>query len=228
MSRESFHKLFVHEIKDLYSAENQIVQVLPRMVDEATDPSLKEAFANHLKETKNQIKRLTRILGKLKQSPPREKCEGMKGILAEGKKMMKNKFGDHSDTVKDAALISAARRVEHYEIAAYSTVRSYAKLLGLTEIASLLDETLDEEGNANDTLNSIAEGGFFSRGINFKATKEPKNSSSVQTNNNSTGIRTKIKRVINKAKKIITKPVKAIARSSKPKTSKSRTSKSKR
>jgi ferritin-like metal-binding protein YciE len=154
MSVDSIEKLFIAELKDLYSAENQITKALPKMVNAATSRDLKKAFESHLRETEGQIERLMQICNILGTSPKGKSCEGMKGVLEEGSSMLhESAEGD----VRDAALISAAQRVEHYEMAAYGTVRSYAELLGQTEAAKLLEETLKEEKAADQKLTSIAQ-----------------------------------------------------------------------
>lgn len=154
MSVDSIEKLFIAELKDLYSAENQITKALPKMVNAATSNELKKAFENHLRETEGQIERLIKICNILGTSPKGKSCEGMKGVLDEGSSMLHESVeGD----VRDAALISAAQRVEHYEMAAYGTVRSYATLLGQSQVAKLLEETLEEEKAADQKLTSIAQ-----------------------------------------------------------------------
>lgn len=145
--------LFVDEIKDLYNAEKQITKALPQMVKKATSEELKEAFEKHLKETENQISRLEQVFKELDMAPRGKKCEGMEGIISEGKGMMEEL--DKSDTL-DAALIAAAQKVEHYEIASYGTVRAYAEQLNFSKAAELLQETLEEESAANEKLNELA------------------------------------------------------------------------
>ena len=154
MSVDSVEKLFVEELKDLYSAENQITKALPKMVKAATSKDLKQAFESHLRETEGQIQRLEKICGILGASPRGKTCGGMKGVLEEGSSMLHEAAeGD----IRDVALISAAQRVEHYEMAAYGTVRSYAELLGKPEIARLLEETLEEEKAADQKLTAISQ-----------------------------------------------------------------------
>jgi ferritin-like metal-binding protein YciE len=154
MSVDSIEKLFIAELKDLYSAENQITKALPKMVNAATSKDLKKAFESHLRETEGQIERLVQICNILGTSPKGKSCEGMKGVLEEGSSMLhESAEGD----VRDAALISAAQRVEHYEMAAYGTVRSYAEILGQSEAAKLLEQTLEEEKAADQKLTSIAQ-----------------------------------------------------------------------
>jgi len=158
--------LFVDEIKDLYNAEKQITKVLPQMAKKATSEELKEAFEKHLKETENQISRLEKVFKELDMAPRGKKCEGMEGIIEEGKSMMEEL--DKSYTL-DAALIASAQKVEHYEIASYGTVRTYAEQLNFSKAAELLQETLDEEAAANEKLNELA----LNR-INVEAIEESK------------------------------------------------------
>jgi len=150
----TMYDLFVQELKDLYNAENQLVKALPKMAKAAKDPELQKAFQNHLKETMNQVSRLEQICSNMDISPKGKKCKAMEGLILEGKEAL-DEFED--DAVRDAALIAAAQRVEHYEMAGYGCARTFAKLLGNDEAASLLQETLDEEGNADKLLTSIAE-----------------------------------------------------------------------
>jgi ferritin-like metal-binding protein YciE len=154
MKIESLRELFIDELKDLYSAENQIIKALPKMIKNATSDELRSAFEEHLEQTKGQVERLDRIFDDLDESPRGKKCTGMEGLLAEGKEIMEE---DMEDEVLDAALISAAQRVEHYEIAGYGTVRTYAELLGLDDAVKLLAETLQEEKETDQKLTSIAE-----------------------------------------------------------------------
>jgi ferritin-like metal-binding protein YciE len=146
--------LFVEELKDLYSAETQITKTLPKLVEAATSPQLKSAFEHHLKETEGQIQRLEKAFEILGTSPKGKTCDGMKGILSEGASMLRETTeGD----IRDAALISAAQRVEHYEMAAYGAVRSYAENLNRKDIARLLEETLQEEKAADKKLTEISQ-----------------------------------------------------------------------
>lgn len=153
MKVDNIEKLFVNELKDLYSAEKQITRVLPKMAKAATSEELRTAFETHLKETEGQIERLDRVFEILGKSASGKTCQGMKGVLEEGAEMMEE---TEEGEVRDAGMISAAQRVEHYEIAAYGTVRTLAELLGQKEIAKLLQETLDEEGNTDKKLTQIA------------------------------------------------------------------------
>jgi ferritin-like metal-binding protein YciE len=154
MSVGTIEELFVDELKDLYSAEKQITKSLPKLAKAATDPELKNAFESHLKETFGQIERLDRVFEILGKSPRGKVCNGMKGVLEEGAEVLEET--EKGSPVRDAALISAAQRVEHYEMAGYGCVREYAELLGQEEIAKLLDETLSEEKAADEKLGKVA------------------------------------------------------------------------
>ena len=154
MSVDSMEKLFLEELKDLYSAENQITKALPKMANAATSQELKKAFEKHLRETEGHIERLEQICEILGTSPKGKSCEGMKGVIDEGSSMLKEA---EEGSVRDAALISAAQRVEHYEMAAYGTVRTYAEQLGQSKCAKLLEQTLEEEKATDQKLTSIAQ-----------------------------------------------------------------------
>jgi len=154
MEMESLRDLFVDQLKDLYNAENQLVKALPKMAKAATSPELQNAFASHLEETKGHVERLERIFETLGTSPKGKKCKAMEGLVEEGKEMIDE---DAEPEVKDAGLIAAAQRVEHYEMAGYGCVRTYAKLLGDDAAGRLLQETLDEESAANEKLSNLAE-----------------------------------------------------------------------
>src|SRR5205823_3118770 len=142
------------QLRDLYNAENQLVKALPKMAKAATDDQLKSAFEDHLDQTRTHVERLEQIFDKLGTKASGKKCKAMEGLIAEGKEAMDE---DATPEVMDASLIAAAQRVEHYEIAGYGTVRAYAELLGENEAANLLQQTLDEEKEADQTLNEIAE-----------------------------------------------------------------------
>jgi len=154
MEVDSLKKLYVEELKDLYSAEKQILQALPKMVKKATNAQLKDAFQEHLQVTQGHVERLERIFEGLGKPARGKKCKAMEGLLEEGKEVMAE---DMEDDVMDAALISAAQRVEHYEMAGYGTVRTWAQQLGETEAARLLQATLDEERDADKSLTQLAE-----------------------------------------------------------------------
>ena len=153
MDKNSLKGLYVDELKDLYSAENQITKALPKMAKAATSDELREGFEEHLEQTKGQIERLQQIFEKLGEKPTGKKCMGMEGLLKEGAEVMEE---DYEGAVMDAALISAAQRVEHYEMAGYGAVIAYAEVLGEDEAASLLRETLEEEKETDEKLTEAA------------------------------------------------------------------------
>jgi ferritin-like metal-binding protein YciE len=148
--------LFVHTLQDIYSAEQQIINSLPKMSEAASSPLLQEAFDDHLDQTRVQVERLEEVFKSLGNGvkPGGTKCKGMEGLIEEGKEVMKMK-GDPA--VLDAALIAAAQRVEHYEIAAYGCARTYAEQLGYEDAADLLQETLEEEEETDERLTELAE-----------------------------------------------------------------------
>ena len=150
---DSLRELYVEELKDLWSAENQILKGLPRMIKAASHPQLKRAFTKHAAQTKMQVKRLERICKELGESPRGKKCVGMEGLLEEAKDLLSEK---PEPNVLDAGLISAAQHVEHYEMAGYGTVRTWARLLGYENQAQLLQQTLDEEQATDLLLTDIA------------------------------------------------------------------------
>ena len=154
MKLESLKDLYIHELKDLYSAENQIIKALPKMAEAATDSKLVAGFKKHLEETKEHASRLENILKSHDESARGPKCKGMEGVIKEGAEMIEE---DAEDEVRDAGLISAAQRVEHYEMAGYGTARTYAQLLGDNQGATLLQKTLDEEGATDKKLTQLAE-----------------------------------------------------------------------
>ncbi len=157
MPLDSLEKLFVEELKDVYHAEKQLVAALPKLADAASDPALAEAFAKHLKETEGHVARIEKVFQILGLPNRGKTCRGMQGLVEEGKEILEEKG---EDSVIDAALISAAQRVEHYEMAAYGCLRSYAQLLGHTDVAQLLEHTLQEEEAADEKLTELAEGGI--------------------------------------------------------------------
>ena len=154
MTKDSLKELYVDELKDLYSAEKQLTKALPKMAKAASSPDLREGFEEHLEQTKGHVERLEQIFEMLDERPGGKKCLGMEGLVKEGAEIMGEDF---SDEVMDAALISAAQRVEHYEIAAYGTVAAYADLLDESEHASLLRETLEEEKETDQKLTQLSE-----------------------------------------------------------------------
>lgn len=148
----TLHDLFVHELMDLYSAENQIIKALPKMIEVAKDDTLKEGFEKHLEETQEQRSRIEQVCNDLEIPLKSHECKGMKGIILEGEEMMKSTNG-----AVDAALIIAAQRVEHYEIAGYGAAVTHAKELGYTDAAEMLAKTLDEEEKTDKKLSTLAE-----------------------------------------------------------------------
>ena len=166
MELETLKDLYLHELKDLYSAEKQLIDALPKMKKAAKNRQLASAFNQHLEQTKRQAKRLQQILGNHDESTRVPKCEGMEGLISEGDKMAKE---DAEDEVRDAGLIAAPQRVEHYEIAGYGCARTYAQLLGDKRGAKLLDTSLREETNTDKKLTKLAKSV-----INLRAKKMPK------------------------------------------------------
>lgn len=154
MKVNSLQELYVDELKDLYDAENQIIKALPKMIDAASSEELQNALTEHLEVTREQAKRIEQIFQNMGEKLKAEKCKGMEGVIREGAEILSE---DMDENVKDAAIISAAQRVEHYEMAGYGTVRTWANLLGESEAEELLQETLDEEKEADEKLNELAE-----------------------------------------------------------------------
>ena len=152
MEHKALMDLFVDELKDLYSAETQLIKALPKMAKVATSDDLRSGFEQHLEQTKEHARRIEEICSELGEKPTGKKCGGMEGLIGEGKEMMDEFEGD----LLDAALISAAQRVEHYEIAAYGTVRTYAELLSQDRAVELLEETLQEEKETDQKLTELA------------------------------------------------------------------------
>ena len=155
MALATMHDLMIAELKDLYSAETQLVKALPKMVKGAHTPSLSKAFEDHLEQTHEHVARLEQIFESIGKSPRGTKCKGMEGLLAEAAEMLEE---DGDDTVRDAGIIASAQRVEHYEIAAYGSTLAFATLMGHTDVARLLEMTLNEEKAADTLLSTIAEG----------------------------------------------------------------------
>ena len=154
MELESLRELYIDELKDLYSAEKQLVKALPKMAKKATNPELKKAFQDHLAQTEQHVERLEQIFESLESSPRGKKCVGMEGLIEEANEMIGE---DAEEEVLDAGLISKAQHVEHYEMAGYGTVRTYALTLGESEHAELLEQTLNEEKEADELLTQLAE-----------------------------------------------------------------------
>ncbi|MCX6045547.1 MAG: ferritin-like domain-containing protein [Chloroflexi bacterium] len=157
MPSADFMKLYIDELKDLYSAENQLTVALPKLAKAASSPALQQAFQSHLEETKGHIQRLEQIFEGLERSPKGKKCKAMAGLIEEGAELLEEKDKMEAE-VLDAGLIGAAQRVEHYEIAAYGTVRTFAQQLGDAATVKLLQQTLDEEYAADEKLTALAVG----------------------------------------------------------------------
>ena len=153
MTLETLNDLYVEQLRDLFSAENQLLDALEEMADNATHSELKEAFEEHLSETETHVQRLEKIFARLGEDPEGEDCEAMEGLIEEAEELLEK---DADDDVLDAGMIAAAQRVEHYEIAAYGTVATYAEMLGENADVELLRETLSEEKEADGKLNKIA------------------------------------------------------------------------
>jgi ferritin-like metal-binding protein YciE len=150
----SLRELYIDHLRDLYDAENQLIKALPRMAKEASSDELRQAVEEHLEQTRGQAERLEQIFEQLGEKPKGKKCKGMQGVIEEGKETLEE---DMEEDTKDAAIIAAAQRVEHYEIAGYGTARTYANLLGENEAAELLEETLNEEKETDQKLTQLAE-----------------------------------------------------------------------
>ena len=156
MPLENLRDVLIENLKDLYNAEKQLTKALPKMAKAATTPELKEAFEEHLEQTENHVTRLEEAFQELDMSAKSKRCQAMEGLIEEGKEVIEEKSDSESAAV-DAALIVAAQKVEHYEISAYGSVRTFAQALGLDQLANLLQETLDEESETNEKLNHLAE-----------------------------------------------------------------------
>lgn len=154
MEINSLRELYVEQLRDLYDAENQLIKALPKMAKEASSDELRQSIEEHLEQTRGQAERLEQIFEQLGEKPKGKKCKGMQGLLEEGKETLEE---DMEEDTKDAAIIAAAQRVEHYEISGYGTARTYANLLGESEAAELLEETLNEEKETDQKLTQLAE-----------------------------------------------------------------------
>jgi ferritin-like metal-binding protein YciE len=154
MPQDSLRELYIDELRDLYNAETQLVKALPKMAKAASDQPLRQAFEEHLRQTSGHVTRLEQIFEELGEKPGGKKCIAMEGLVKEGSELIGE---DYPEPVMDAGIIGAAQRVEHYEIAAYETVRCFAELLGVSEQAALLKETLNEEKEAKEKLTQISE-----------------------------------------------------------------------
>lgn len=154
MTINSLHDLYVDELRDLYDAENQLVKALPKMAEGSTSEELRRGFEEHLEQTRGHVQRLEQIFERLGEKAKGKKCKGMEGVVKEGSEVLDE---DMNEDVKDAAIIGAAQRVEHYEIAGYGTARTHADLLGLDEDARLLEQTLEEEKETDQKLTELAD-----------------------------------------------------------------------
>ena len=161
----NLHELYIHQLQDLYSAEEQILAALPKMITHAQNDELREAFEEHRKETAEQLERVTKLLTLHHQKPGGETCHAIKGLIKEGDHLMSETTGD----AVDPGLIASAQRIEHYEMAAYGTAKRFAKHLDYDKDVSCLDETLEEESECNEQLTKIATGGLFTSGVNQAA-----------------------------------------------------------
>ncbi len=166
MELTSLEDVFAEQIADLRSAENQLIEALPKMAEAASDGSLRDAFSQHLEETRGHAERIEQVIQQFGGSVPDEECKAMQGLIEEGSDVIE---ADGDPVARDTALIAAAQRVEHYEIAAYGTARTLAQQLELRDAASLLEQTLEEERKADGLLNKIATGGTLGAGLNEKA-----------------------------------------------------------
>ena len=154
MKLESLHDLYLNELHDLYNAENQILKALPKMIESAQSTELRDALNQHMQQTHEQVRRLQQVFQLHNEEVKGQKCKGMEGVIEEGKDLLKH---DENPAARDAAIILAAQKLEHYEMAGYGAVRTWAQLMGHTEAAQLLQQTLDEEGEADKTLTEIAQ-----------------------------------------------------------------------
>jgi ferritin-like metal-binding protein YciE len=154
MKLDTLQKLYTNELRDLYNAENQLLKALPKMAKAASSQELKDAFEKHLEQTKTHVERLEQAFEELDEKPKGKTCRAMKGLIEEGSEILKE---DGEESVLDAGIIVAAQKVEHYEIAGYGSVRTFAHLLGKDKSAKLLQTTLDEESETNEILNKLAE-----------------------------------------------------------------------
>lgn len=161
----NLHDLYIHQIKDLHSAETQIISALPKMIDRAKSEDLIKALKDHLTETQEQLRRITTILTNHNQTAGSDVCEATKGLIEEGDHLLQELTGE----AVDAGIIASCQRVEHYEMAAYGTAKEYADKLDYSDDKDLLDKTLDEESDANEKLTKLATGGWFTSGVNDDA-----------------------------------------------------------
>jgi ferritin-like metal-binding protein YciE len=166
MELNALHDLYVEQLKDMYSAEKQLVEALPKMAEGASTPALRQAFKMHLQETENHLQEVRNLLNELGENPGSKVCKGMQGLVEEGNEVLKQQGRPKA---RDAGLILAAQKVEHYEIASYGGLRAYARVLGYDAAASTLNEILDQEYEADQKLDDLAEGGILEEGLNEQA-----------------------------------------------------------
>lgn len=177
MALQSLHELFIEQLRDLYDAENQLIKALPKMAEAANSDELRQGFEDHLEQTKEHARRLEMVFEGLGEKAKAKKCKAMEGLVKEGSEAIDE---DMDPDVKDAALIAAAQRVEHYEIAGYGTARTFANLMGHEEAVSLLEQTLNEEKETDAKLSELAEG------VNVAAEKEMGSETEVESPNKTT------------------------------------------
>lgn len=166
MKIQSLHDFYVDQLKDAYSAEKQMLEALPEMVEAASNNDLKQVFENHFQQTKRHMEAVRSILDEIDENPGNKKCRAMEGLLEESRELVN---ADADIQVRDAALILAAQKVEHYEIATYGGLRAYANALGYSEVADRLQDILDDEYDADQELDDLAMGGVLSDGLNVRA-----------------------------------------------------------
>ncbi len=166
MKVQSLQDFYINQLKDAYSAEKQLLEALPEMVEASSNNDLKQAFKQHFQKTKRHMETVRSILDEMDENPGNKKCHGMAGLIEESKELIK---ADADANARDAALILAAQKVEHYEIATYGGLRTYAKSLGFNDVADKLQSVLDEEYDADQKLDDLAMGGVFSEGLNVQA-----------------------------------------------------------
>jgi ferritin-like metal-binding protein YciE len=178
MSMETLEDLLLDQLKDIYNAEQQLVKALPRIARASNHGTLREAIENHLQETEGQVERLEQISQQLGVSLRGKKCKGMEGLIEEGKEVLQE---DGPEPVLDAGIIAAAQKVEHYEICAYGTARTLAEQLGLSDVATLLEESLEEEKAADEKLTEISEGTILPEAQNLEGAEEDEDSEEYET-----------------------------------------------
>ncbi|MFW6097743.1 MAG: ferritin-like domain-containing protein [Chloroflexota bacterium] len=168
MTMSALYDVYVEQLKDMYSAEKQLAEALPKMAKAASTDQLQQAFEKHLSETRDHLNKVQAILDELDENPGNKHCKGMEGLVKEGEHVIKK---EGSPAARDVAIILAAQKVEHYEIATYGGLRAYARTLGYDAAADTLDEILDQEYDADQKLDDIAEGGALEAGLNEEAVR---------------------------------------------------------